>query len=66
MERGRNLEYKGIMFYIGNYTPRNNEYEKGLKYKLFVGPDRIPTDACFATLKDARAYIRREWIRYSW
>lgn len=32
----RDFEVKGVEFTIANYTPRNNEYEKGLKYQLFI------------------------------
>lgn len=47
----RTFEKKGISFKVANYTPRNNEYEKGLKYKLWV--DDIPTSHCFSTIKEA-------------
>lgn len=69
----REIEYKGIKFFIGNYTPRKNEYEKGLKYKLYVKryspitrPDGeyIPTDSCFETIRQAKEWIKREWMRY--
>lgn len=61
----REFEYKGIIFYIGNYTPRRNEFERGCKYKLFYGPDHIPTDWIFGTIKEAKEFIQREWIRFA-
>lgn len=48
------FEYKGIKFYIGGYTPRENEFERGLKYQLFVGD--IPTGAKFETKHAAKNY----------
>lgn len=51
----REIMIKNIRFYIGNYTPRNNEFEKGLKYKLFV--DDIPTNYNFNSIKEAKKFI---------
>ena len=56
--------YPNIEFYIGNYSARNNEYERGLKYKIFVGPDRIPTNHVFCTLKEAREFLKHNWIYF--
>ena len=58
----RIIEKKGIVFEIGNYTPRNNEYERGLRYRLYV--DGIPTDNVFSGVKQARAYIEKNWFIY--
>ena len=60
----RTIIYPDIQFYIGNYTPRNNEYEKGLKYKIFVGPGNIPTNHCFSTIKEAKEYLKNNWIYF--
>lgn len=57
----RDVEYKGIMFHIGNFTPRNNEYERGLKYRLFVGPEMIPTDHVFMTIREAKTFIEKNY-----
>ena len=46
--------YKGVNFEIGRYTPRKNEFERGLKYQLFVGD--IPTGAKFETKHGAKNY----------
>lgn len=56
----RNINYKGIPFYIGNYTPRNNEYEKGQHYKLFV--DDMPTQYTFSTIREARTFIYKNYF----
>lgn len=59
---------KGYHFHIGNYTPRRNEYERGLKYKLFFysverdGEEILyPTSSCFSTLKEAKDHIIRNY-----
>ena len=62
----REFTYKDIIFYVGNYTPRKNEFERGCKYKLFIGPDRIPTDYIFETIKQAKEFAEREWVRFAW
>lgn len=36
MANVRDFTIKGVDFHIGNYRPRKNEFEKGLKYQLFV------------------------------
>ena len=53
----------GVKFEIANYTPRKNEFEKGLKYRLFV--DDIPTAETFSTLKQAKEWIDKNWIIYT-
>ena len=61
------FEYKGIKFYIGGYTPRENEFERGQKYQLFVErfypgeiceyyPRYISTGAKFETKHAAKNY----------
>ena len=55
----RDIQIKGIDFHIGNYTPRRNEYEKGLKYKLYAGG--IPTDHVFSTLREAKEFINNNY-----
>lgn len=56
----RDFNIKGITFHIGNYTPRKNEYERGLKYRLFVG-DR-PTNYVFTTIKQAKEFINKNYF----
>lgn len=56
----RNINIKGIAFYIGNCTPRKNEFERGLKYRLFV--DDLPTDYCFSTIKEAKEFINNNYF----
>lgn len=58
----RDIEKKGILFHIGNQTPRRNEYERGQKYRLFV--EGIPTGQTFATIKAAREYIEKNYFLY--
>ena len=60
----RDFEVKGIAFSVRNYTPRKNEFEKGLKYELFVKrgwpgyPDGrfLGTGARFETIAAAKKY----------
>ena len=55
----REIIIKDIKFYIANYTPRRNEYERGQKYKLFV--DEIPTAYTFTTIKAAKSFIKSNY-----
>ena len=61
----RDFIVKGINFTVADYRPRNNEYERGLKYqlliKVFDGPRETDfyyrsTGAKFETIKAARAW----------
>lgn len=56
----RNFDIKGVLFEICNHTPRNNEYEKGLKYKLFV--DGFPTSYCFDTIRNAKDFATKNYF----
>lgn len=56
----REIEKKGVKAYIANYTPRRNEYEKGLKYKLIIG--EMPTNYCFSTIKEAIAFFDKNYF----
>lgn len=58
----REIKKSGILFYIGNYTPRKNEFERGLKYRLFV--DGVPTSNTFETIHAARDYINKNYFIY--
>lgn len=58
----RNFEIKGIQFSVGNYTPRHNYFERGLKYRLFVGG--IPTEYVFETIKRAKRFAEVNY--YIW
>ena len=67
--KGENMKrefiYKGISFYIGNYAPRKNEFEKGLKYQVFVDySGYYGTGAKFATIKSAKEWIKRNIYRF--
>lgn len=55
----REIIIKDIKFYIANYTPRRNEYERGQKYKLYA--DGIPTAYTFDTIKAAKAFINANY-----
>lgn len=65
----RNINYKGISFYIANYTPRRNQYEKGLKYQLFIKspdyiaphPEYIPTNIYFCTIHEGKRWIKANY-----
>lgn len=61
----RHFNFKGIHFYIGNYTPRRNEFERGLKYELYIIEPlqgsmyplyTISTGYKFETIKQAKKY----------
>jgi hypothetical protein len=58
----RIIKKGGLVFYIGNRTPRRNEYEKGLKYIVFVGD--IPTSNYFNTIKAAKQWINENYWMY--
>ena len=69
----RDFEVHGIKFHIGNYTPRRNEFERGAKYKLYVyrdlkheGETAIPTNFICSTIKEAKEFATREWIRFDY
>ena len=53
------MTYKGIEFTLGGYTPRKNEFEKGLKYRLYVN-DQL-TGYCFSSKKRAVEFIKRNY-----
>ena len=56
----RSINIKGINFYIGNQTPRRNQFERGQKYKLYV--DDMPTGYTFRTIKDCRSFIYKNYF----
>lgn len=52
---------------VGNYTPRRNEFERGLKYELHYADGeygKTGTGYRFSTIKDAKEFAKREWIRF--
>ena len=58
-------------FCLGNYTPRNNEFERGLKYHLYVtyydaNGDRYdrPTGYYFSSIAESIGYIARYYSIY--
>ena len=55
----REIIKKDIVFYIGNQTPRRNEYERGQKYRLYA--DGIPTAHTFDTIKAAKDFINTNY-----
>ena len=55
----REIIIKDIHFYIGNQTPRRNEYERGQKYRLYA--DGIPTGYTFTTIKEAKNFILKNY-----
>ena len=55
----RNIKIKDIDFYIGNQTPRRNEYERGQKYRLYA--DGTPTGYTFETIKAAKDFITKNY-----
>lgn len=56
----RDIEKKGILFHIGNQTPRKNEYERGLKYRLFV--NGYPTSHAFCTIREAKEFAEKNYF----
>lgn len=58
----RTIKKRGLVFYIGNRTPRRNEYENGLKYIVFVGD--MPTSNYFSTIKAAKQWIDKNYWLY--
>lgn len=56
----RQYIYKNIVFNIANYQPRENAFEKGLKYQLFVSD--IPTNHKFSTIKDCKQWINNNYF----
>ena len=55
----RDFEVKGMRFHLGNYTARNNEFERGLKYRLYV--DDIPTIYLFSTIKEGKEFAKHNY-----
>ena len=53
---------KGVEFEIGEYTPRRNEFERGVKYQLFV--NGYASGFCFSTKHEAKAFAEREICRW--
>ena len=58
----RTIKKCGLVFYIGNRTPRHNEYENGLKYIVFV--EDMPTSNYFSTIKEAKQWINKNYWLY--
>jgi len=55
-----------IFFRIGNRTPRRNEYERGLKYHLYVMDKKdfifYPTGRYYSTIKEAKEDARKNYF----
>ena len=53
----RSINYPDLclVFEINNYYPRNNEYEKGLKYQIAI--NGYPIGHYFETIKAAKTWI---------
>lgn len=69
----REFTINGIEFYIANYNPRRNEYERGLKYDLMMKDyfnynageyTYRSTGAKFETMRGCKDYARREIARW--
>lgn len=69
----RNISINGIDFTVADYRPRNNEYEKGLRYQLLIKVyDGIrecdyyyrDTGARFTTIKRARNYVKDNYWKW--
>ena len=59
----RNMNINGIEVYIGNFTPRHNEYERGLKYRVYI--DSMPTSYVFSTIHEAKSWVQKNiWLFY--
>ena len=56
----RKFTVHNIDFEIGNYTPRKNDFEKGLKYHLFRFG--IPTGYKFSTIKECTQFVTENWV----
>lgn len=52
--------FHGIRFTAGRFTPRNNEYEKGLKYFLIVNGNN--TDYRFSSIPEVRKWIKENYF----
>lgn len=58
-----NFSVGGVEFEIGKYTPRNNEFEKGLKYRLFVvGIDRPYAVCCGSTKRELKEFAEKNYL----
>lgn len=51
---------KGLKFTLGTFTPRNNEYERGLRYFLVV--NGFNTDYRFASVKEAKQWVQKNYF----
>lgn len=63
----RIYQYADMQFKIGNYTPRRNEYERGLKYEVFImGDDSVyrGTGYRFSTMHEAKAALKKIAVLY--
>ena len=61
-----NYRNKGLCFYLGNRTPRNNEYERGMKYFLLVGETNAielkATGWHFSSIKQAKDWVKENYF----
>ena len=68
----KNYRNKNLAFKLVRYYPRQNEYEKGLKYRLCVAygeynkndplTDYFGTGYCFSTIKEVKAWIKENYF----
>lgn len=76
-KRGENMKrdfiVKGINFTVADYRPRNNDFERGLKYQLLIRVYDGPRDsdfyyrstgAKFATISAARDYASKNIVMW--
>ena len=61
-----NYKNKGLCFYLGSRTPRNNEYERGMKYFLLVGePNAVELQVTgwhFSSIKQAKDWVKENYF----
>ena len=62
----REFTIAGIEFVVGNYRPRQNEFERGLKYMLLVKENCCYYDTGMrgCTIKECKEYAKREIARW--
>ena len=61
----RDFIVHGVHFMIGNQTPRKNEFERGLKYRLFVRDvdyGYMPTQYTFSTIHEGIKFINKNYF----
>lgn len=66
----KTFNYKGLVFGLGRCTPRNNEFERGSKYELYVkcfdraGETWRGCGVRFSSIQRGRAWVKDNYILY--